>query len=71
MIEHNRVAFEVTCDFCPYSEEFELNKNEWKLLVLAMKEGGWRFGKEGDEWIHCCPACVGKRPAGNRGYRHG
>lgn len=71
MIEYSHMSFEVTCDFCPYCEEFELDRNEWKLLILVMKEDGWRFSKEGDGWIHCCPSCVGKRPARNRGYRHG
>ncbi|KKW13088.1 MAG: hypothetical protein UY48_C0005G0044 [Candidatus Gottesmanbacteria bacterium GW2011_GWB1_49_7] len=64
-VSHNSdwETFEVSCDTCSYSETFE--DMTWKEMIQEMKDTGWRFSKEDDEWIHRCPTCVGKRPAIN------
>ena len=59
MIEKNfkTESFNVQCDFCSHSEEFETD-GDWHAMIDRAKDLGWRFFKDGSEWKSKCPDCM-------------
>lgn len=49
-------GFEMCCDGCSYSEEFETGAN-WKEFIEDAKEAGWKITKHDNEWLHYCEKC--------------
>lgn len=60
MIERNREmeCYDVTCDGKKCQEYLQVETDSFSACRAEMKEQGWRIIKDGDEWIHLCPACV-------------
>ena len=61
MIERNSDlnVFEICCDECDFSEEFDTDGN-WQAFIDAAKAQGWKMRKDEDlgEWFHTCPGCA-------------
>lgn len=49
--------YNVSCDFCSYSEEFP-DLYSFDDLRAEMKKKGWKNLKRDDEWKHACPVCA-------------
>lgn len=46
----------VTCDGCPYTEDFE---GTFQEVIDEMKDQGWKITKTEDTWEHYCEDCSG------------
>lgn len=61
MIDETSVgSFEVSCDTCGITEEFDCDYN-WDLLMQKMKEFGWINRKDANHegyWEHFCEDCA-------------
>jgi len=55
--KHLGGTYEVMCDFCDHSEEFDTD-GDFQELLNRMKELGWENFKEDGEWVHKCPICM-------------
>jgi hypothetical protein len=49
--------FDMFCDFCSYSENFDTD-DDWQQMIQEAKDAGWKIFKSDDEWRHKCPTCV-------------
>jgi len=47
----------IECDCCEASDEFE--GDDFNEAFDEAKAEGWRAFKDGDDWMHKCPDCVG------------
>ncbi len=45
------------CDHCGHEEHGETADSYGEFLKL-LKQDGWTFHKEDDEWQHVCPQCA-------------
>jgi hypothetical protein len=55
--QHNAIVFE--CDGCP--DVLETGEVEFPDAMAEFRRDGWKAEKIGDEWIHLCPNCRGRR----------
>lgn len=51
-------TFEVSCDGCDFSEEYEVDDG-WDELMEQMKKDGWVSRKVEGDWEHYCSDCKG------------
>ena len=64
-ISTNPDNFEVECDFCGITEEFEKDlsarfdeDNGFFSMIEQLKADGWKIYKsDTGEWSHLCPGC--------------
>ena len=67
MTIHNHINnFEVECDLCGTSEDFDKDinikfsvNNVFSEMIQSLKDDGWKIYKSEifDEWNHLCPSC--------------
>lgn len=57
MIRKDNGELIAECNEC--SAEFAGGAFEWSEFIQDLKDNGWKFRKEDDEWEHFCPDCVG------------
>lgn len=55
--QHNAIVFE--CDGCP--ETLETDESEFSDAMAQLRREGWKAEKVGDEWVHLCVTCRGRK----------
>lgn len=61
MIERYGGNFDVSCDNCGYSEEFD--GPDWNAMIADVKAAGWKNVRVNGEWENHCPSCCGPEAA--------
>lgn len=56
MIHRDGGELVAECNDC--GTEFAGGALEWSEFIADLKENGWKFHKEGEEWEHFCSECV-------------
>lgn len=55
MMDRQHGVFLFVCDDCP--EELRTDTDRFADANAARREAGWSAEKDGDAWVHQCPAC--------------
>lgn len=53
--QHGEVIF--ICDEC--DDTCETGERDFETALAIAKSEGWLTMREGDDWTHICPTCVG------------
>jgi threonine aldolase len=60
MIDRQFNTLEMICEICgePFAGGRVYERDELAQLVADAKAEGWKFEKDGADWIHTCPECA-------------
>lgn len=59
MIEKTGMKRQIVCDICEKECTDVYHEEDFNAMIHEARADGWAITRDGDDWQHICPNCVG------------